>query len=230
MKQAEKAVLYLRVSTDDKNQNPERQRSDLTKWCEKHGVQICGSAVEEISATKTNPFERPAFRAAVELAKQHQAAILVLTHNRFTRQGSDEAAWARVELKRQTPPVAVWIASKGGPEDQNVAVVGAIQDAVEDEFSLKWARDHGTAVASGMRQAKREGRHVGRPGKSITAAELELARDLEKTGKGVRHIATVINAGRGLFNRADVPTAIRKHGVSKSLVHEYLAGKRKVDA
>lgn len=228
MKQAETkaAVLYLRVSTDDKNQNPERQRSDLTSWCQKHQVQIAGSVVEEISATKTNPFERPAFCQAVELAKQHRAAILVLTHNRFTRQGSDEAAWARVELKRQNPPVRVWVASKGGPDAQELEVVGAIQDAVEDEFSRKWAKDHGTAVASGMKQAKKEGRHIGRPGKTITAQELEAAKAKLGPRAGVRKIRTEINRARGLLDRADPEAAVKKHGVSKSLVHEYLTGQQ----
>lgn len=227
MKQADKAVLYLRVSTDDKNQNPERQRSDLETWCEKHGVSVVGSVVDEgTSATKTNPFERPAFLEAVESAQKEGAAILVLTHNRFTRQGSDEAAWARVELKRQNPPVAVWVASKGGPLDQDREVVGAIQDAVEDEFSRKWSKDHGSAVASGMRQARKEGRAIGRPGKFITAKELEAARLKLGPKAGVRKVRAEINRARGLYERADVESAIKKHGVSKSLVHEYLAGLR----
>ena len=230
MKADKKAVLYLRVSTEDKNQNPERQRSDLLAWCQGEGVEAVGVVVDEgTSATKTNPFERPRFLDAMQIAQEHGAAILVLTHDRFTRQGSDEAAWARVEMKRQTPPVALWVASKGGVEDQDREVVAALIDTVNAETDRKWAKDHGRSVASGMRQAKMEGRHIGRPRKVLSADELRLAMELHAAKKGVRHIASVINGRRGLYRRADVAAALRKHGVSKSLVHDYLTGKRAVD-
>lgn len=232
MKQAEtKAVLYLRVSTDDKGQNPERQEDILKAWCREHGVKIRGIYTDMgTSATKTNPFERPVFMEALGAAQVEGAAILVEKHDRFTRQGSHEYGWAITELKRQSPPVDLWIQSKGGLQDQAREMVGAITDAIEAETASKWSRDHSGRVASGMQTAKKNGKHVGRPPKRLTAAELELARILAKDGKGVRYIATIINKGRGLYDRADLATAIRKHGVSKSLVHEYLAGRREVAA
>lgn len=230
MKQAEqKAVLYLRVSTDDKGQNPERQRDLLKEWCDENHVQPVEAFTDlGTSATKTNPFERPAFMDALEAAQACGGAILVEKHDRFTRQGSDEYSWAKVEMKRQNPPVALWVASKGGLEDQDREMISAITDTIEAEAGAKWSRDHSGRVSSGMKTAKKAGKHVGRPKKQISEAEYELARILKADGKGVRYIAGIINKGRGLYDRADLATAIRKHGVSKSLVHEYLNGQRKV--
>lgn len=232
MKKAEtKAVFYLRVSTDDKGQKPERQKEILDDWCKAHGVEPIGSFIDEgTSATKTNPFERRVFETVVKCAQANGAVILVEKHDRFTRQGSHEFGWAITELKRQLPPVKLWIASKGSPEDQDREFLGALQDAMESESASKWARDHGSRVKSGMRTAKRSGVHIGRPKKCLTQDELDLAKKLQGEGKGVRAITTQINKARGLYDRADPENAIRKHGVKKSLVHEYLAGKREVIA
>jgi len=231
MKQAEKAVAYIRVSTKDKGQNPERQKEILEAWAIQEGVDLIASLVDVgTSATKTNPFERPVFTRAVALAQKEGAALLVEKHDRFTRQGSHEYGWAITELRRRDPPVELWVASKGGWEDQDREFIGALQDAMEAESASKWARDHGARVKSGMRTAKKARKHVGRPRKCLTGAELDFAKDLQDQGKGVRAIATAINRERGLYDRADPENAIRKHGVKKSLVHEYLTGKRLVDA
>jgi len=230
MKQA-KAVAYLRVSTKDKGQNPERQREILQEWCDLHGVELVGSWVDEgTSATKTNPFERSMFLSAVRSAQTNGAAILVEKHDRFTRQGSHEFGWAITELKRSEPSVELWVASKGGPEDQDREFIGAVTDAMEAESASKWARDHGARVRSGMRTAKKAKKHVGRPRKALSVDEFDLARELQLQGKGVRAIATHINRVRGLYDRADPENAIRKHGVRKSLVHQYLAGDRTVES
>lgn len=224
-----KAVLYIRVSTKDKGQNPERQAELLQEWCQRHGVEVLDQYRDiGVSATHTNPFERGAFQMARDRARRAGAVILVEKHDRFTRQGSHEYGWAITELKRDN--VDLWVAAKGGPEDQAREVVGAITDAIESEQAAKWARDHGSRVASGMRTAKRAGKHIGRPRKCLSAKEVEKARDLQAQGMGVRAIATQINKDRGLYDRADVDHAIRKHGVKKSLVHAYLSGKREVEA
>lgn len=231
MQAENKAVLYLRVSTDDKGQNPERQKDLLESWCKDQGVQLLGIFTDVgTSATKTNPFERPVFLEALRVAQLERAAILVEKHDRFTRQGSHEYGWAITELKRNEVPVDLWIASKGSIEDQSREMVGALTDAIEAEAGAKWSRDHSSRVASGMKTASKAGKHVGRPPKKLSEQEYELARILSADGKGVRYIASIINKGRGLYDRSDIQHAIRKHGVSKSLVHEYLTGKRQVGA
>lgn len=233
MKETTKAWLYLRVSTDDKDQKPERQRDLLVEWCEKNNVQIAGETVDEgTSATKTNPFERRAFLDALRGAQGAGAAILVEKQDRFTRQGSEEYGWAKVEMRRQEPPVPLWVALKGSIEDQDREVVGAIVDTIEAETAKKWAKDHGQRVRSGMATAQKNGVRFGRKPKELTPEELNLARELyeRKPKVGVRKIAARINRERGLLERADVTKAIRSEGVSRTLVWKYLTGEKEVSA
>lgn len=228
MNQAEKAVLYLRVSTDDRDQNPERQAMLLQTWCDKHGVEVVATVVDNgTSATKTNPFERPKFMEALEMAEAISANILIEKLDRFCRQGGHEYGWAITELKRRPNSVELWIVSKGGPEDQAREVIGPIMDTMEAEVAAKNMRDHSERVASGMATAAKHGTKTGRPigrqPKPITAKELAAAK---AAARGVRGITNAINEGRGLFKKADIQAAIKKHGVSKSLVAEYLNGAR----
>ena len=52
------AVLYARVSTDDKGQNPEAQVKVMEEYCRNEGITIVGRFVEEKSGKDVN---RPAF-------------------------------------------------------------------------------------------------------------------------------------------------------------------------
>lgn len=45
----QKALLYARVSTDDKGQNPETQMQVMRKWCQDNDVAIVGEYIDEKS-------------------------------------------------------------------------------------------------------------------------------------------------------------------------------------
>jgi hypothetical protein len=65
------AVPYLRVSTDDKGQDPKRQLEVIRPWAEREGVTLLDAVLDEgTSATKTNPFERKKFLGACERANR----------------------------------------------------------------------------------------------------------------------------------------------------------------
>ena len=64
-----KAVPYLRVSTDDKGQDPARQMVTIAPWAKANGVELLPEVVDEgTSASKTDPFQRAKFKAAIERA------------------------------------------------------------------------------------------------------------------------------------------------------------------
>jgi predicted site-specific integrase-resolvase len=56
------AVPYLRVSTDDKGQDPVRQMEVIAPWAAREGIELLAAVIDEgTSASKTNPFERERF-------------------------------------------------------------------------------------------------------------------------------------------------------------------------
>lgn len=95
-----KALPYLRVSTDDKGQEPLRQLDVIRPWAAREGVELLDPEIDEgTSASKTNSFDRARFIAACERAKAEGAdAIVVEVGDRFGRRGSMESAWAEYEM------------------------------------------------------------------------------------------------------------------------------------
>ena len=54
------AVLYARVSTDDKDQRPESQLEVMKDWCQRKGIVVVGKYVDELSG---KDMDRPQFQA-----------------------------------------------------------------------------------------------------------------------------------------------------------------------
>jgi DNA invertase Pin-like site-specific DNA recombinase len=196
------AVPYLRVSTDDKGQNPQRQMEIITPWAGRECVALLAPDVDEgASATKTNPFERPKFVASCERAVSLGAqAIVVETADRFTRQGSKEDGWAEVELRKR---YGLRLLRADKPLDQHGTLVGDTVDAFKAEVAREWAREHAKKVRSGMVRAKKDGKHVGRPPKLLTRKEMLLVQAMHDEGYGWRKIALAISRDRGAFSVAD---------------------------
>jgi DNA invertase Pin-like site-specific DNA recombinase len=82
-----KVALYARVSTDDKDQNPETQLLILREYCELYGHEIIAVFLDEGRSGK-DP-ERPAFKDMMEEAglktKRRFQAIICLRLDRFMR-------------------------------------------------------------------------------------------------------------------------------------------------
>lgn len=80
-----KAVLYLRVSTDEERQNVENQREPLTKLANALGFQIVREYVDYASGGNSN---RPQFQEMLEDAGKHKFdIILIWALDRFSREG-----------------------------------------------------------------------------------------------------------------------------------------------
>lgn len=206
------AVAYVRVSTDDKGQDPARQLDVIRPWCEHEGVVVVDVVVDQgSSASKTSPFERPRFVDACERAKAAGAsAIVVECADRFSRQGAKLDAWAEVELERRYG-LRLLRADKSLADHGGMAA--AVTDTIHAEGAAAWVRGHASKVRTGMARARREGRHLGRPLKLLTSEELALVDELRAAGRGWRSIALALSRARGAFELAD-PAARRSRTVS----------------
>ena len=216
------AVPYLRVSTDDKGQNPRRQLEVIAPWAEREGVELLEPVIDEgASASTLAPFERPRFVKACELARKHGAtAIIVECADRFSRQGQKKDGWAEEELERR---FGLRLLRADKPLEQHGTMFGDLGDAFKAEFAREWVREHARRVRSGIARAKREGRHVGRPRKVLELEELVLIKRLHASGLGLRRIALKVSELRGAFELAD-PKRRRNRSIS------YQHVKRALDA
>jgi DNA invertase Pin-like site-specific DNA recombinase len=212
-----KAIPYLRVSTDNKGQDPTRQMEVIGPWAMREAVEVTQAIVDDgTSASKTNPFERPVFLKACKAAKDSGAeGIVVETADRFTRQGSKEDGWAEIELWRRYG-LKLFRADKALKE--HGTFTGDLMDAMKAEVARTWVQEHAKKVKSGMAKKMREGLHVGRPRKELTAAELVQARAWQSEGWGSRRIAHELSRARGAFLASLEASERRKRSISDTTV------------
>jgi DNA invertase Pin-like site-specific DNA recombinase len=164
-----KAVLYLRVSTVD--QNPGTQRHDLLTLAQQRGLEIVQEYVDHgVSGTRTR---RPALdRMMADAARHRFDVVLVWAADRLARSVKhflevlDELNRLHIQFLSFRENI-----DTGGPLGR--ALLTIISVVAELERSLIIER-----VRAGLRRARLEGRHIGRP--SLELDTVQIRRDRER--------------------------------------------------
>ncbi len=208
-------ALYARVSTRDKDQNPETQLLRLRNFVTAHADwQVTCEYVDRASANDT--VHRTAWRRLLDDAAKHRFdAVLVFKLDRAFR-----------SVKHMHDTLAVWeplhIGFLSAQEgfDTTTALGRLLLNLLASlaEFELELIRER---VTAGMERAKREGKAIGRP--RITdnpqkARQLAQAMDAVRSGqlsyrKAARtYGVSVSSIQRGMNGPAD---RAQNQGVSK---------------
>jgi len=183
-----RAALYLRVSTVD--QHPETQLHDLRQMASQRGFQIVAEFTDRISGTKA---KRPGLGQLMTGARRGQFDIvLVWASDRIARSTRhflevlDELNRFNIEFVSFREQI-----DTGGPLGRAlVVIIGAI---AELERNLIVER-----VRAGMRRAKLEGRHIGRPALSLDREA--ILRD-RQSGHSLGLLARNYNTSRATIHR-----------------------------
>ena len=161
-----KAVIYVRVSTNE--QNPENQILVLTDFAKARGIKILGVFVDPgVSGYETKPEERDGWRMAVEEAKKHGAAIIVFSLDRIARR-YDYLVKTLDALREMNIHIIAyqeeWLQSLATIPDE--ALRKLIFDIVVRALGYgyqKYVESLREKIKAGMERAKREGKCIGRP-------------------------------------------------------------------
>lgn len=205
------AVPYVRVSTDDKGQDPARQLDVIRPWAAREGFGLL-KPEEDIgtSGSKVPPLQRPKFLKACERAKAAGAeAILVEMPDRFSRQDPELAIWEKVEVRRIFG-LEIYFACF--PREFQVTPMGRSMITLQHAAAHMWVVDHTAKVVSGMARGKARGVKYGRKPKELTEAEIDRVLALRESS-GWEKIAMTINKERGLLELTDKKRA-RERGIS----------------
>ena len=193
--------LYARVSTKDKEQNPENQLIRLREYCKTRGWEF-KEYVDYASGAKK---DRPGLKSIMNDLKQLDG-ILVLRLDRFGR--SLQNLLENLNVIRfngkffEAVDQGLKISEKKDPmNDFMLAILGA---AAEFERELISER-----VRDGLERAKRDGVKLGKRVSDKTIAQSRRVIELHKQGFSIREISQRTNLGRGT-------------------VHNILSGKLKV--
>ena len=183
-----RAALYMRVSTLD--QRPESQLHDLRQMAAQRGYAIFNEYTDRISGTKAR---RPGLDQLLADARRGEFdVVLVWASDRIARSVKhfldvlDELSRLNIEYISFRENI-----DTGGPLGRAlVVIIGAI---AELERSLIVER-----VRSGMRRARLEGQHIGRP--SLVLDRRAIVRD-RQNGQSLGQIARTHRISRTTVHR-----------------------------
>ena len=183
-----RAALYMRVSTID--QHPETQLHDLRGMAAQRGFEIVGEYTDTISGTKA---KRPGLNDLLRDARRGRFdVVLVWACDRIARSTRHflEVLDELSNLKIEFVSFRENIDTTGPLGRAIVVIIGAI---AELERNLIVER-----VRAGMRRAKLEGRHIGRPKLAIDSGD--IVRDRER-GMSLTQIAQAHGVSRALVSK-----------------------------
>ncbi len=150
-----RVALYARVSTSDRDQDPETQLVALRDFCEAQGWQIVEEYVDEVSATDLR--RRVSWRKLLDdAARRRFHAVVVFKLDRAFRSVKDMhdtlSAWETV---------GVTFKSVREQFDTSTAMGRLLRHLLASiaEFELEMIRDR---VMAGMERARRQGKRIGR--------------------------------------------------------------------
>lgn len=215
-----KLVGYFRTSTDDKNQNPDRQREVVERWAAAQDYILVGFVTDEGTSGATPVQERRKLRDAIRRAKEMGAQGLVCESvDRFTRSGNDAEVQGRVWLQL-THGLDIYYA------DLPAGMPPFVEEMVRSIYATmgKMFREQlRERIKQGNARAAMAGWPNGKPGPkakhSMSDAEWDEFDRLKAQGKGFRAIAQAISDQRGAFEVYD-PKARRERLVSESWIRK----------
>jgi len=171
-----KVVLYARVSTTDKEQDPETQLLKLRAFAAARGYQVIGECGDHASGADPN---RPGLAALMADARRHAFdAIIVVRLDRIMRSTRN-----LLNMLEELQAWGVDLICVDQPIETNTAIgkllltlLGAVA-----EFERELVRER---VRDGMARAKAQGKHVGR---SFGARDKKQRKTRSDKGGGKRH-------------------------------------------
>ncbi len=220
----QRVVVYQRVSTDDRDQKPERQVQALKRWADQNGAEITGWVVDEgTSARKVSPLQRQKVYEAIRLAKKTGATALLVEHlDRWCRTGNRDLAATDFLMEHEHGLDVVMVDMPEGLEGMAYEIIRTVKAEYAKEFSDLL----GQRIKQGLALAKKEGWPKGEPGprpkKALSKPEVEQIAEWRAEGVGWRRVAHRLSTQRGAFDYAD-PKLQRRYRVSDAWVRLHLS-------
>lgn len=170
-----RVALYARISTADKNQDPEVQLVRLRDYAASRGFEVVGEFVDVASGVNPN---RPSLEEMMGAARQRKVDMVVIVRlDRITRSLTNLLSLIEDLDRWDVHLICLDHPIETGSSSGRllIHILGALA-----EFERELIRER---VRDGMARAKREGRSIGRPRRSIDTgrARALLAEGFTKT-------------------------------------------------
>lgn len=188
-------TIYARVSTDDKEQDPERQVMKCKQYCELHNHNIIAERVEHQSGD-SNPFVRDAFAAVLN---DKPEAIVIYEISRFSREHPSTVMRRLQELK----DMGIKIISITEPAFNMEGEMSDLLQYIMAWFNNYYLSNLKRNIKSGMEKARLKGTKSGKPiGRAKAKFNMHRAYELLfNESKSQRFVANELNVSLATINR-----------------------------
>ena len=151
-----RAALYARVSTSDRDQDPETQLLVLRDYCAAHGIEVFREYVD--SAPATDLYRRTAWRELLDDAAKRRFTVLLV----FKLDRAFRSVKHMHDSLDALNVAGVAFTSAREQVDTSTAMGRLLLNllATLAEFELELIRER---VKAGIDRARRQGKHIGRP-------------------------------------------------------------------
>lgn len=187
-----KVISYGRVSTDDKDQNPERQHIQNTRYAEMHNHEIVIEISEYITGD-TNPFERPLVKEALNKHKDIDA-IIFPDVSRWSRQHPTKLMLTYQEAKDR----GLKLVSVTEPAFNMDSEFGHVILYIVGTFNNYYLKELSKNTKAGMEKARKQGKQIGRPKAKYNRLRMKYLLD---QGISYSIIAAELNVSKATISR-----------------------------
>lgn len=203
------AVLYARVSTDDKDQTTESQIREMKKWCEANGVRIDRIYEEEESAKDMDRHELDA--ALGRIGRGGINILLAWSESRLSRDMDDMSDLTNY-VSRYGTVIRYVSSSSIVPEDQYGKLVNTI-GTWQAEVERKKLSDN---TKNGMRTRMERGIHCGRMLAFCFTHRVAENRAMVQTSEDAKRTTYIMSLNDAMdYARQGMTT----HYVAKNIAH-----------
>lgn len=200
-------IGYCRVSTDDKGQNPQRQKDVLQAMADRDGHQVLAWFMDEGTSGGITPLERIQVGLAIKKAKELDAdALLVESVDRWTRRGVHDFCQSSADLELRHGLKLVLADVPQGMDGMALEIYTSIMAIVAKAFRERLREQ----IKTGLARAKKEGWKNGPPGRRPKAnlqpheiAYVREQRSLGRRGAGWGRMAAELSRRRGALEVVD---------------------------
>jgi DNA invertase Pin-like site-specific DNA recombinase len=187
-----RVYLYARVSTSDGRQNLERQRRDLRKFAKEANWQVTGMVEDCISGSSR---QRPGLDTLMRAAADRKMDLVCVTEiSRLSRSGIAQVLEIIQTLKANN--VDVWSITE--PHLRTSGAYGELFLAMAAAFSKIELENLRIRIKSGVKTAKENGKHTGRP---VRIVDRVRAEELKKEGLTLHAISKELRISRATLAR-----------------------------
>lgn len=187
-----KVISYARVSTDDKDQNPERQHMQNRRYADMHGHEVILELSEYITGD-SNPYERPELKEALDKNREIEA-ILFTDYSRWTRQEPIKLMLSYQEAKDR----GLKLISVSEPVFNMESEFGHVFLYIVGTFNNYYLKELSRNTKAGMERARNEGKQIGRPKAKFNKYRL---KHLLSEGVSYRDIAEELDISIATISR-----------------------------